>query len=147
MADLAKLGDKHRCPLCGTNAVAEGSSSTLVDGFPVARVGDKTACGATIVTGLGWLNVDNKPVAVLGSVTSHGGVIEAGSTATAGVPGGGISPSNFNLVAFQGMKYAFQRDPERPELDGNKGMHYFGDMDSSGLGFNAAVNNGTIQGE
>ncbi|MDE1465392.1 PAAR domain-containing protein [Spartinivicinus poritis] len=148
MADLAKVGDKHSCPLCGDNTVVEGSSNTLVDGFPVARVGDKTACGATIVTGLGWLNVDNKPVAVLGSVTSHGGVIEASSTAITGTPGGSsISPSDFNLVAFQGMKYAFQQDPARPELDGNKGMHYFGDLDSSGLGFNAAVNNGTIQGE
>ncbi|NYZ69727.1 PAAR domain-containing protein, partial [Endozoicomonas sp. SM1973] len=148
MADLAKVGDKVSCPLCGDNTVVEGSSSTLVDGLPVARVGDKTTCGATIVTGLGWLNVDNKPVAVLGSVTSHGGVIEASSTTRAGAPGGsGVSPSDFNLVAFQGMKYAFQQDPARPELDGNKGMHYFGDMDSSGLGFNAAVNNGTIQGE
>ncbi|NYZ69756.1 PAAR domain-containing protein [Endozoicomonas sp. SM1973] len=40
---MAKVGDKHSYPLWGGNTVVEGSSSTLVDELPVARVGDKTA--------------------------------------------------------------------------------------------------------
>ena len=72
---MAKVGDVHNCPLCGTNAMAEGSPDVLLGGMPVARVGDKTACGVSIVTGLGWLKVDNLPSAIVGSVTNHDGVI------------------------------------------------------------------------
>ncbi|MGH1453239.1 MAG: PAAR domain-containing protein [Paracoccaceae bacterium] len=78
MLPVARLGDKHVCPWHGPNAIVEGGSA-LIDGRPVARVGDKTACGAVITVGSSMASDDNKPVAYLGSATSHGGVIVQGS--------------------------------------------------------------------
>ncbi len=62
----------------GQNKVIEGGTATI-DGKPVARVGDKTACGATIIRGSSMATDDGRPVAYLGSTTSHGGVIVSGS--------------------------------------------------------------------
>ena len=48
---VARMGDKTTCPLPGhgSNPIAEGDRITIVDGKPVARHGDKTACGATLI--------------------------------------------------------------------------------------------------
>lgn len=78
MLPVARLGDKHVCPICGTNTIVQGGQS-LIDGKPVARVGDMTACGATIVKGSSMATDNGLPVAYLGSQTSHGGVIVEGS--------------------------------------------------------------------
>ncbi|WP_166462020.1 PAAR domain-containing protein [Paracoccus alkanivorans] len=71
---VARVGDKHICPLHGPNAIIEGGSS-LLDGLPVARVGDKCACGGIIIEGKPGALLDGRPVAYLGSKTSCGGVI------------------------------------------------------------------------
>ncbi len=78
MLPVARIGDKHVCPIHGTNAIVSGGKA-IVDGKPVARVGDSTGCGATIVLGSSMATDDNKPIAYLGSTTSHGGVITTGS--------------------------------------------------------------------
>ncbi|MEO1362751.1 MAG: PAAR domain-containing protein [Pseudomonadota bacterium] len=68
------------CPMCKVvTPIIEGSPSATADNLPVARVGDKTACGATIVKGSSMATADGKPVAYLGSTTSHGGTIISGS--------------------------------------------------------------------
>ena len=71
---VARVGDKHICPIHGPNVIIEGGSG-LVDGLPVARVGDKCACGAVILEGKASALMDGRPVAYLGSKTSCGGVI------------------------------------------------------------------------
>lgn len=48
---LARVGDKVSCPMCGDNTIASGDATMIVDGRPVARHGDKTACGATLIAG------------------------------------------------------------------------------------------------
>lgn len=48
---IARVGDKVTCPKCGSTVIASGDASTIVMGQPVARDGDKTACGATLVAG------------------------------------------------------------------------------------------------
>jgi uncharacterized Zn-binding protein involved in type VI secretion len=48
---LARVGDKVSCPKCGDNTIAEGDATMIVDGKPVARHGDKTACGAVLIAG------------------------------------------------------------------------------------------------
>ena len=78
MLPIARLGDTHACPLHGPNVIVEGGRATA-DGMPVARQGDKTACGATITQGSSMGKDDGKPVAYLGCTTSHGGVITTGS--------------------------------------------------------------------
>ncbi|MEL7182966.1 MAG: PAAR domain-containing protein [Pseudomonadota bacterium] len=78
MLPVARLGDKHICPVCGPNVIVEGGTG-LIDNRPVARVGDKTACGAVITVGSSMATCDGKPIAYLGSVTSHGGTIVEGS--------------------------------------------------------------------
>lgn len=79
MLPTARLGDKHICPAHGPNVIVEGGVATI-NGRPVARVGDKTACGATITKGSSNSTDDGKPIAYLGSTTSHGGTIVEGST-------------------------------------------------------------------
>jgi uncharacterized Zn-binding protein involved in type VI secretion len=50
---VARLGDKTSCPLPGhgSNPIASGDPTMIVDGKPVARHGDVTACGATLIAG------------------------------------------------------------------------------------------------
>lgn len=78
MLPVARLGDKHACPRHGMNAIVQGGTA-LVDGRPVARVGDKCGCGAVIVKGSSMGTNDGRPIAYLGSTTSCGGTIVEGS--------------------------------------------------------------------
>ena len=80
MIPVARLGDKHVCPIHGPNTIISGGTS-LVDNKPVARMGDATACGATIVMGSSVSKDDGKPIAYVGCTTSHGGAIVSGSPA------------------------------------------------------------------
>ncbi|RPE75863.1 PAAR domain-containing protein [Vulcaniibacterium tengchongense] len=49
---VARVGDPVQCPKCqGTFPIASGDASLIIDGRPVARHGDKTACGATLIAG------------------------------------------------------------------------------------------------
>jgi uncharacterized Zn-binding protein involved in type VI secretion len=48
---IARMGDKVSCPKHGNNTIASGDTTMIVDGKPVARHGDKTACGATLIAG------------------------------------------------------------------------------------------------
>lgn len=80
MIPIARLGDKHVCPIHGPNTIISGGKS-LVDNKPVARMGDKTACGAVIIMGSSMAQDGGKPVAYMGCATSHGGVIVQGSPA------------------------------------------------------------------
>jgi len=80
MKPVARVGDMHACPIQGhgVTPIVSGSASK-VDGAPVARVGDKTGCGATIVQGSSVSSTDGKPTAYLGCTTDHGGKIITGS--------------------------------------------------------------------
>ena len=78
MIPVARLGDKHVCPIHGPNAITSGGK-TLVDNKPVARMGDMTGCGATIIMGSSMATDGGKPVAYLGCTTSCGGVIVSAS--------------------------------------------------------------------
>ncbi|WP_386081151.1 PAAR domain-containing protein [Vreelandella sp. F11] len=83
MKPVAHKGDLHRCPIPGhaTTEIVSGSPSQ-VEGQPVARVGDKTGCGATIIEGSSHSNHDGKPTAYLGCKKDHGGeIITASSSA------------------------------------------------------------------
>ena len=46
---MARVGDKVSCPIHGNGAIVEGDMTMIVDGKPVARHGDKTACGALLI--------------------------------------------------------------------------------------------------
>jgi uncharacterized Zn-binding protein involved in type VI secretion len=48
---VARMGDKTTCPLPGHGSppITGGDQSTIIDGKPVARHGDPTACGATLI--------------------------------------------------------------------------------------------------
>lgn len=49
---LARVGDQVTCPKKGhgTTVIVTGDSTMIVDGAPVARHGDKCACGATLIS-------------------------------------------------------------------------------------------------
>jgi uncharacterized Zn-binding protein involved in type VI secretion len=76
MRQVACVGDIHICPAHGPNVVAAGGTAIL-DGRPVARIGDPCLCGCLIVDGAGDVLLDGRPVALLGAKTTLGGVITA----------------------------------------------------------------------
>lgn len=88
MISSARLGDKHVCPLPGhgTTPIATASADTNINFMGSARVGDFCGCGAVITTGFPSILVNGRPMAHLGSPTSHGGTIITGS----GDVGGGF---------------------------------------------------------
>jgi uncharacterized Zn-binding protein involved in type VI secretion len=48
---IARVGDMVECPKCkGTYPIIEGAPKTFDHGKPIARHGDKTACGATLIS-------------------------------------------------------------------------------------------------
>ncbi|WP_177326994.1 PAAR domain-containing protein, partial [Pseudomonas sp. Ant30-3] len=88
MISSARLSDKHVCPLPGhgTTPIASASADTNINFMGSARVGDTCGCGAVITTGFPSIQVNGRPMAHLGSPTSHGGTIITGS----GDVGGGF---------------------------------------------------------
>lgn len=52
---VARLGDKVACPIKGHGVcpIVTGDATLLIDGKPAARVGDLTACGATLIASQG----------------------------------------------------------------------------------------------
>lgn len=50
---IARVGDKVTCPKRGhggTTVIASGDPTCIIDGQAAARHGDKTACGATLLS-------------------------------------------------------------------------------------------------
>ncbi|WP_219093126.1 polymorphic toxin type 44 domain-containing protein [Pseudomonas sp. UMAB-40] len=88
MTPSARLGDKHVCPIPGhaTTPIASASGDVNINFMGSARVGDTCGCGAVITTGFPSIQVNGRPMAHLGSPTSHGGTIITGS----GDVGGGF---------------------------------------------------------
>lgn len=68
---IARVSDKVTCPKCGSTTIATGDNSMIVMGQPVARHGDKTACGATLIAGQS------------ATTTGAGGGASGGNTASA----------------------------------------------------------------
>lgn len=57
---IARVGDLVTCPIKGhgTNPIVSGDMTFLIDGQAVARHGDKTACGATLIASQ-WVTTDD----------------------------------------------------------------------------------------
>lgn len=50
---IARVGDQVTCPKKGhgrITTIATGDPTAMIDGRPAARHGDKTACGATLMS-------------------------------------------------------------------------------------------------
>lgn len=108
MISSARLGDKHVCPLPGhgTTPIASASGDVNINFMGSARVGDTCGCGAVITTGFPSIQVNGRPMAHLGSPTSHGGTIITGS----GDVGGGFvmgdaggAAINFMALVLSGL--------------------------------------------
>ncbi len=88
MKPVATVGSMHVCPMCsGTvphvgGPVVMGDSTVLMNGKPVAVMGDMCTCAAgppdVIVTGNPSILVNGKPIACVGDMTAHGGAIVQG---------------------------------------------------------------------
>lgn len=64
----ARLSDLNACPITGhgTNPSNSGSGDVNINGMPVLRVGDTTACGDTVTEGISNILINGKPIAFLG---------------------------------------------------------------------------------
>ena len=77
MSGAARIGDAHACPQTGhgVNSIVSGDSTVLINGIPAATVGSLTAWGGFNINGKSIGTTGGKTAAILGSATSHGGVI------------------------------------------------------------------------
>lgn len=85
---IATIGSMHVCPMCsgtvphvGGPVIGPGSPNVLVNGKPVALMGDMCVCSGppdTIVQGEAGVLINGVPVATVGSMTAHGGQIVQG---------------------------------------------------------------------
>lgn len=48
---IARMGDACLCAKHGPTTIATGDPTLIIDGMAVARSGDTTACGATLIPG------------------------------------------------------------------------------------------------
>lgn len=78
MKPISRLDDEHICPVHGPNVIVQVATRSQCDARPIAPVGDKTACGAVIMSGTDAMKVDGRRVATIGSETSHGGTDRRG---------------------------------------------------------------------
>jgi len=76
----ARLGDAVACPKCGSTALVQGSADVTFDGLSAATLGHACGCGAALSAAvIPNVLINGRPAAVLGSLTSHGGVVVGGS--------------------------------------------------------------------
>lgn len=85
---VATIGSMHVCPLCngtvphvGGAVIGPGDPTVLMNGKPVAVMGDMCACAGppdTIIQGNPNILVNGKPIACVGDMTAHGGSIVMG---------------------------------------------------------------------
>ncbi|MDZ5604796.1 PAAR domain-containing protein [Pseudomonas sp. RP23018S] len=86
MFPVARLGDRHLCPLPGhgVTPIVSASTDTHINFLGAARVGDVCGCGAVITAGFPSIVINHRPLAHLGSPTDHGGTLISGSPDTFG---------------------------------------------------------------
>lgn len=117
MISSARLGDKHVCPMPGhgTTPIASASADTNINFMGSARVGDTCGCGAVITTGFPSIQVNGRPMAHLGSPTSHGGTIITGSGDVGGgfVMGAAPGASIINFAVLGAIRPDGTVDDER----------------------------------
>jgi uncharacterized Zn-binding protein involved in type VI secretion len=108
MTPTARLGDMHVCPIPGhgSSPIVSASPDTQINFLGAARVGDVCGCGAVITTGFPSIIVDHRPLAHLGSPTSHGGTVVTGSADTFGgfQFGGGATQSIINFAKLGAIR-------------------------------------------
>lgn len=121
----ARLGDAVACPKCGATALVQGSSDVSFDGLPAATLGHACGCGAVLSAAvIPTVLINGQPAAVLGSLTSHGGVVIGGSgSVIIGLDAGGAAKgacasraSVTGLAPGQGKPSAL-RDRERQGIE------------------------------
>lgn len=76
MPQIARIGDAVTCPKGQTTIV--GGSQNQAGGQGIARVGDSTGCGCTILSGAKNVSCNGQKVAHVGSMVSCGGTVTGG---------------------------------------------------------------------
>ncbi|WP_122414185.1 PAAR domain-containing protein [Pseudomonas viridiflava] len=79
----ARITDPTACPISGhaTNSLATGSSDVIFEGLGAARLGDTSACGSPINSGVSSsVFINGLNAATVDSVGAHGNIVTAGSS-------------------------------------------------------------------
>lgn len=89
MPPASRLTDMHACPMLtvlvphvGGPIIGPGAPTVLVANLPAAVVGDNCTCVGppdSILMGSTKVMAGNKPMAHIGSTTSHGGTVVLGA--------------------------------------------------------------------
>lgn len=85
---VATVGSMHTCPMCsgtvphvGGPVIGPGVPNVLINGKPVAVMGDKCMCNGApdvIIQGNPTVLINGMPIACVGDMTAHGGMIISG---------------------------------------------------------------------
>lgn len=80
---ISCVGHKVTCPRRGhgTNSIATGDPTLIIDGKPAARHGDTTACGATLISSQIASNVSDETSAPIQMTMASSGVASASNSA------------------------------------------------------------------
>ncbi len=145
----ARLGDAVACPKCGVTALVQGSANVFFDGLPAATLGHACGCGAALSAAvIPNVLINGQPVAVTGSLTSHGGVVIGGSgTVIIGTQGGGASAGSVAAEACAASGAAGHQAPGQGAPLGLRGRARPGPDGSPSRPAGAPVDQDMVGGE
>jgi uncharacterized Zn-binding protein involved in type VI secretion len=84
---IARVGDKVSCPKHGhgdPTTIISGDPTCIIDGQPAARHGDKTACGATLLSSQATTTIDGGDGTGGGRKSSSGALASSAASASLG---------------------------------------------------------------
>lgn len=117
---VVTVGDNHACPMVsgitphiGGPVVGPGSPGVLLNGKPMAVVGDTCICNGppdVIVQGCPGILIDGKPIIVEGSMTAHGGIVMSSNAGVTVSQSNGEEPE---IITIQRIPFSKIRTPQR----------------------------------
>lgn len=112
MQGSSRFDDVHICPKPGhgRTSIVTGSPDTTVNFRRAVRVGDVCECGAVITTGFPSILINGRPLAYLGSPSSHGGrIVPVGADDFNGFSRVGAIAGGAVILGLSGVAVDFAR--------------------------------------
>lgn len=127
---VVTVGDNHVCPMVsgitphiGGPVVGPGCPGMMLNGKPVAVVGDTCICNGppdVIVQGCPGVLINGKPIAIEGAMTAHGGIVMSSNPGVMVCKSNGEDP---DIITISRIPFSKIRTPQRilSALTGSRG--------------------------